>query len=49
MLTYEPEFLVSKMLATVCGHNVNNPKPHDLIYSIVKKFNIKIWENWVVI
>ena len=49
MLTYELEFLVNEMLAAVCGHNVKNPKPHDIIYSIFKKFNIKIQKYLVAI
>ena len=52
MLMYEFEFLVNEMLAAVCGHNLNNPKPHDthdIIYSIFKKFNIKIQEYLVAI
>ena len=49
MLTYEHEFLVNEMLAAVCGHNLKNPKPHDIIYSIFKNLHIKIQEYIVAI
>ena len=49
MLMYELEFQVNKMLAAVCGLNLNNPKPHEIMYSIFKKFNIKIQEYFVAI
>ena len=49
MLMHELEFLVNEMLSAVCGHNLNNPKPHNIIYSIFKKFNIKIQEYLVAI
>ena len=32
MLMYELEFLVNEMLAAVCGHNLNNPKQHNLLH-----------------
>ena len=47
MLMHELEFLVIEMLGAVCGHNLNNPKHLDIIYSIFRKFNIKIQEYLV--
>ena len=49
ILTYELEFLVNEMMRAVCGDTLNNPKPHDIIYSIFKKFNIKIQDYLVAI
>ena len=49
MLMYELEFLVNEMLVAVCGHYLNNPRPHNIIHSIFKKFNIKIQDYLVTI